>query len=175
MTIYKNRCKISLHSLHGCCNSLIFKISQCNVGQNALSLMSLDVTKSAMSDMEKQASLHGDVLIFSELRYPCNECNVFLKVNGFWPNLGATSIAVYSENLYSMSFRRPKGGRISESFTLCYRDSSLTLWMTDCFNDFIAPKFGKNQWMNPFNVFQGKTTLSVRMNMFSQNLHILYR
>ena len=43
-----------------------------------------------------------------------------------------------------MSFRRPKGGRISESFTLCYRDSSLTLWMTDCFNDFIAPKFGKN-------------------------------
>ena len=82
MTIYKNRCKISLHSLHGCCNSLIFKTSQCNVGQNALSLMSLDVTKSAMSDMEKQASLHGDVLIFSELRYPCNECNVFLKVNG---------------------------------------------------------------------------------------------
>lgn len=43
--------------------------------------MSLDVTKSAMSDMEKQASLHGDALIFSELRYPCNECNVFLKVN----------------------------------------------------------------------------------------------
>ena len=81
MTIYKNKCKISLHSLHGCCNLLIFKISQCNVGQNALSLMSLDVTKSAMSDMEKQASLHGDVLIFSELRYPCNECNVFLKVN----------------------------------------------------------------------------------------------
>ena len=43
-----------------------------------------------------------------------------------------------------MSFRRPKGGRISESFTLCYQDSSLTLWMTDYFNDFIAPKFGKN-------------------------------
>ena len=43
--------------------------------------MSLDVTKSVMSDMEKQASLHGDALIFSELQYPCNECNVFLKVN----------------------------------------------------------------------------------------------
>ena len=54
--------------------------------------MSLDVTKSAMSDMEKQASLHGDVLKISELRYPCNECNVFLKVNGFLPNLGAIYI-----------------------------------------------------------------------------------
>ena len=47
--------------------------------------MSLDVTKSAMSDMEKQASLHGGALIFSELRYPCNECNVFLKVNECLP------------------------------------------------------------------------------------------
>ena len=39
-----------------------------------------DVTKSAMSDMEKQASLHGDILIFSELRYPCNECNEILHL-----------------------------------------------------------------------------------------------
>ena len=53
--------------MHGCCNLLIFKISQCNVGQNALSLMSLDVTKSVMSDMKKQTSLHDNVLIFSEL------------------------------------------------------------------------------------------------------------
>ena len=42
--------------------------------------MSPDVTKSAMSDMEKQASLHGDRLIFRKLQYVCNECNEILKV-----------------------------------------------------------------------------------------------
>ena len=39
--------------------------------------MSLNVTKSAMSDMKKRASLHGELLIFNELQYACNECNVF--------------------------------------------------------------------------------------------------
>jgi hypothetical protein len=39
--------------------------------------MSLNVTKSAMSDMKKQTSLHEDSLIFNELQYACNECNVF--------------------------------------------------------------------------------------------------
>ena len=39
--------------------------------------MSLDVTKSAMSDMKKQSSLHEDLLKFNELQHPCNECNAF--------------------------------------------------------------------------------------------------
>ena len=36
--------------------------------------------KSDMSDMRKTSTCHLDVLIFSGLRYACNECNVFLKV-----------------------------------------------------------------------------------------------
>jgi hypothetical protein len=51
------------------------------VNSKALPLMSLDVTKGAMSDMGKQDSLHRDRLIFSELRYACNDCNEFSKVN----------------------------------------------------------------------------------------------
>jgi hypothetical protein len=39
--------------------------------------MSLNVTKSAMSDMKERASLHEDSLIFNKLQYACNECNVF--------------------------------------------------------------------------------------------------
>lgn len=39
--------------------------------------MSLNVTKSAMSDMKKRVSLHEESLIFNELQYVCNECNVF--------------------------------------------------------------------------------------------------
>ena len=46
-----------------------------------------------------------------------------------------------------MSFRRPKGGRISCTSTLCSRDSSLTLWMTKSFRDFTAPKFGQNPFL----------------------------
>ena len=50
---------------------------------------------------------------------------------GFWPNLGANVLSISSENTIYMSFRRPKGGRISCTSTLCSRDSSLTLWMTN--------------------------------------------
>lgn len=39
--------------------------------------MSLNVTKSALSDMKKQTSLHDESLIFNELQYACNECNAF--------------------------------------------------------------------------------------------------
>ena len=39
--------------------------------------MSLNVTKSAMSDMKKHTSLHEDSLIFNKLQYAYNECNVF--------------------------------------------------------------------------------------------------
>ena len=39
--------------------------------------MSLNVTKSAMSDMKKHTSLHEDSLIFNKLQYACNECNMF--------------------------------------------------------------------------------------------------
>ena len=46
-----------------------------------------------------------------------------------------------------MSFRRPKGGRISGASTLCYRDSSLTLWMTKCFSTLLAPKLTQNQFI----------------------------
>ena len=47
-----------------------------------------------------------------------------------------------------VSFRRPKGGRISVASTLCSRESSLTLWMTKCFSDFDAPKLTQNPFTN---------------------------
>ena len=75
------------------------------------------------------------------------ECKEFHQILWFWPNLGATSIAVYSENLYSMSFRRPKGGRISSTSTLCYRDSSLTLWMTKCLSYLLPLIWGRTNSM----------------------------
>ena len=52
----------------------------------------------------------------------------------FCANLGAAFIAVFSRNHLLMSFRRPKGGRISCTSTLCTRDSSL-----------------RSEWQNGYN------------------------
>ena len=75
----------SCHSLHKYCNSLIFKLSPCNDKQNAMSLMSL-LQSSDISDIRKTSTLHGEVLIFSGLWHPCNECNGIEKVKRFCAN-----------------------------------------------------------------------------------------
>ena len=57
----------TLHSLHEYYNLLIINTSQCNDKQKYMSLMSLRISESDMSDMRKTSTLHGEVLIFSVL------------------------------------------------------------------------------------------------------------
>ena len=55
--------------------------------KNAMSLMSL-LQSSDISDMRKTSTLHGEMLIFSGLWCPCNECNGFYNHKRFYVNQG---------------------------------------------------------------------------------------
>jgi len=56
----------SCHSLHECCNSLIFKPSPCNDKQKC-HVTDATFASSDISDMRKTSTLHGGVLTFNGL------------------------------------------------------------------------------------------------------------
>ena len=76
----KNTFPIPLHSLHGYHKSLNIKTPKCNVLVFFMSLMSLSISESDMSDMAFCLSLHLESLNINDLQHSCNECNEFSTV-----------------------------------------------------------------------------------------------
>lgn len=72
--------KNTLHSLHGCRNSLNINSSQCNEACFSMSLIALLVTSGDIYDKEFRVTLHGGTLKINQLQHPCNEWNVILHL-----------------------------------------------------------------------------------------------
>ena len=75
---------------------------------------------------------------------------------------------------YYMSFRRPKGGRISCTSTLCYRDYSLTLWMTINLKAFTAPKLTQNQLLSKSHVTHCTDIINRWISMSPSDMNLFF-
>ena len=146
-----NKSENSCHSLHGCCNRLNINTLPCNVLVFRMSLMSLGWKVTSVT-WHFCLSLHGELLKINELQWLCNEWHEFSNVESVLTKFRGNIHCYFQWKSPLVSFRRPKGGRISCTSTLCSRDSSLTLWMTNVLVIFLPLNLVRTRWIKTYSL-----------------------